>query len=385
MLESDRHRRLKVGLFTGAMLALSAFSVLLIGGKQGLFVRYVAYTTRFVQVAGLLPGAPVWLSGVVVGQVDDVVLPSDPAAGHIVVHFRVEARLAKRIRADSKVRIRTLGLLGDRYIEISPGSPTEPAIAVGAEVPSTEPADFTAMLSKSGDVMANIVSISSSLRGILERIERGEGILGELTMSPEKGHRTVELLGAFLEHADTILADVRNGKGTIGRLFSDDERGEQLFAELSGMVKAGRQVAESLAVDLKREDSMLAALLKDPAGRERLQGAVDSIGQAGVAVAAIGRDLQDGKGTLGRLLTDEEYSRAFLDDLARLSAALRSVADKLDHGQGSAASMINDPDLYRDLENVVRGVRESRVLRRVIENRRKAGERTSAAPTATPR
>ena len=122
MFESDPRRKLRVGLFSAVMIALSCVAILMIGGKQGLFVKKVSYHTRFQDVGGLTPGAPVWLNGVVVGQVDDVRLPADPSMREIVVEFNVEKRVARRIRLDSRARIRTLGLLGDRYLEVSSGS-----------------------------------------------------------------------------------------------------------------------------------------------------------------------------------------------------------------------------------------------------------------------
>jgi len=128
MLETDPRRRLKVGLFTGVLVVLLGASVLVLGKKERLFTRHVHYAARFVHVGGLVPGAPVQLNGVVVGDVEKVVLSGDPAQREIVVGFRVDARVASRVRADSKVRIRSLGLLGDRYLEVSSGSPAEPLV-----------------------------------------------------------------------------------------------------------------------------------------------------------------------------------------------------------------------------------------------------------------
>ena len=384
MFEADPRRRLRVGLFTVLLLGLMAVAILMIGRKQGLFVKKVHYHARFVDVGGLTPGAPVWLNGVVVGQVDAVSLPGDPARREIDVDFNVDARVARRIRADSTVRIRTLGLLGDRYLEVSSGDPGKPRLEEHAEVTSEEPHDVAQVLSQGGDVVVNVRAISASLRHILERIERGEGVLGELTTNPESGRKAIERLTAVLDQADALLKDVRAGHGALGRLIADPTLEQQLVDDVAGFAHSGRQVAEALARDLQRDDSVVAALLRDPAGRERVTKTLDGLGEASAAAAEASRQLAEGKGTLGRLMNDQQFADTFLADLAALTASLKSIATKLDDGKGSAGLALNDPQLFRDLEDVVRGVKRSKMLGWLIRNRRAAGEEDRQAEGKTP-
>ncbi len=386
MLETDRRRRLKVGLFTAGLVAVLGVIILMLGKKQGLFERHVDYRARFEHVGGLVPGAAVWLNGVVVGAVDDVELPTDPNEREINVTFRIRTRLAERIRADSTVRIRTLGLLGDRYLEISSGTPSKPELPPGSVIPGVEPTDVAQVLSQGGDTMTNVLAISSSLRRVLERVEHGEGILGELTTSPESGRKVVARLGSVLDQTDALLHDVRAGQGVVGRLFTDKQLETQLTGDLAGFAHSARGVTEALARDLQRDDSVVAELLRDPQGRERLQKVLDGIAQAAAATTAVGTELTEGKGTLPRLMHDEEFARVFMLNLGILTDQLRSVAEKLDHGQGSASRLINDPSLVRDLENVIRGVQDSKLATWFIRNKEKAGERVAKrTPTPTPR
>lgn len=381
MLENDPRRRLKVGLFAAGLLGLLAASILVLGSKQGLFVRHVRYHCRFVYVGGLGAGAPVHLNGVAVGDVVRVDLPADPAHLETEVAFRVDARVAPRIRTDSQVRIRSLGLLGDRYLEVSGGSPTSPQATTGALLPSQELTDVSAMLSQGGDVVSNVLAISTSLRAILDRVERGEGVLGELTRTPESGGQLVERMERTFEHAEAILGEVRSGRGSLGRLLKDPALEARLVDDLAGFLHAGRSVAESVERDLARDDSLVAGMLRDPQGRERLGRALAGVTEAAAAAAAAGRNLAEGRGTLGHLLNDEAYAQLFLEDLAALTRALRSVSEKIDRGDGSAGRFVNDPQLYEDLENVVRGAKESRLTTWAVRNWREAGER---AATATP-
>jgi phospholipid/cholesterol/gamma-HCH transport system substrate-binding protein len=376
MLETDPRRRLRVGLFTAGLILLLAAAVLLLGKKQRLFVRQVRYQTRFEHVGGLMAGAPVWLNGVVVGSVDDVTLPPDPTERQILVTFLVDAAMARRVRADSQVRIRTLGLLGDRYLEVSSGSPGQPKLKEDSEVESVEPTDVAAVLSQGGDVVTNVLAISNSLRNILERIDKGEGLLGELTTGQATGRQALANLASVLEQLDGMLRDLRQGHGVLGKLITDEKLEGQLVEDLAGMAKAGRRVAEALATDLERDDSVIAALLRDPEGRARVERVLEQTGQAAQSFALVGKELSEGNGTLGRLLTDEELANDFLDNLAALTKTLRSVADKLDKGEGTAGKMLNDPQLWKDLEHVVRGVNESKMMRWFVQSRREAGEKS---------
>jgi phospholipid/cholesterol/gamma-HCH transport system substrate-binding protein len=379
MFEQDPRRKLRVGLFTAGLLVLLGFSILLLGKKQQLFVRQVRFLGRFNYVGGLVPGAPVWLNGVVVGSVEDVILPADPAEREITVVFRVAARVARRLRTDSRLRIRTLGLLGDRYLELTSGSPSQPRLEPGAVVESEEPTDLAAVIAQGGDAMTNVQAITSSLRKVLDRIERGEGMLGQLTVDPESGRRAVRSFYALIEESEGLVRDLRAGKGAVGRLVADPTLQASLVDDIAGMARSGRRIADLLARDLERNDSLLAGILRDPQGRERLQRTLEDLAAAGTAVAGVAGELTHGRGTLGRLVGDEAFAQEFLADLHALAANLRSISEKLDGGQGSVGKAINDPQLYEDLENVVRGIRQSRTLGWLIRNRRAAGEAAGAA------
>lgn len=381
MLERDPKRRLKVGLFTGALLLLLGVSILLIGKKQGMFTRHVRFQAQFQDVAGLVPGAQVWLNGVVVGVVEDIDLPEDPSQRKITVTFRIRRSLAARIRADSRVRIRTIGLLGDRYLELSSGSPLQPLLPEGSSIPAFEPTDIAEALSQGGEAMGNIVAITGSLRRILEKMEQGQGLLGVLVNEPIEGPRFARQLTSTVDHLSQITQQVQKGQGLLGKLVSSPE-GERLFTKLEESVASAHRVLTLLESDLIREDSVLTTLLRNPKAAEQVRQTLASLAQVSQALAAASQELANGQGTLPRLLRDQQFADDFLEDLQALTHNLASVAKKLDQGKGSAGQFLNDPQLYHDLENVVRGVQKSSLLRWFIRNRREAGE--LAAPTKTP-
>jgi phospholipid/cholesterol/gamma-HCH transport system substrate-binding protein len=191
----------RVGLVVLVAFAVLAVGIFLIGEKNNLFSRKNRYFIEFNSVSGLKPGNPVQLNGVDVGTVERVVLPQNPAEQHIQVWISVDAHYGERIRGpvdpliastsgagrpgSSQARIKTLGLLGDKYIDLSTGAPELPAIPNEGEIPAAQPTNVDALLASGEDVMSNVVEISASLSTILGRMERGEGLLGELTTDSE--------------------------------------------------------------------------------------------------------------------------------------------------------------------------------------------------------
>ncbi len=132
----------RVGLLLLVALALGMAAIFTVGERRNLFSAKNDYIIRFDSVSGLQPGSNVQLDGVGVGSVAKIDLSEDVRKNQIELRIRVEARFAGRIREDSMARIRTLGLLGDKYIEISSGTPKFPEVPEGGTI-GTAPVEGT--------------------------------------------------------------------------------------------------------------------------------------------------------------------------------------------------------------------------------------------------
>jgi len=377
-MRDETKRDLRVGALALAALALLAVAILTIGQRQQLFARHTRYQTSFANVSGLQTGAAVRLSGVDVGFVKAIDLPTDPEQGRIRVHFSIDADYTERIREDSEAMIKTIGLLGDKYLEIRAGSPAAPRVPEGGHVRGRDPAEVEEWVAGGEDLMENLVSISASLKVILHRIEAGEGLLGELTRTPEGEQAFGDVARSTVIELHEILQKVNAGEGMLGRMISDPAMADQLADTARSLQLTGA----TLSSDLERTDSAYALLFRDPETAQLLRETVGAVRDASEAMAAAFEELSTGQGTLPRLMQDREFADVFLDDLQALTRHLRSVMQKLDEGEGAAGAFINDPQLYQDLENVVRGVENSAVTSWFIRNRRKSGEQSQAAEEA---
>jgi phospholipid/cholesterol/gamma-HCH transport system substrate-binding protein len=355
----------KVGAVVLAALVALAAGIFLLGERSNLFALKNSYSVRFANVSGLEAGNPVQLNGVVVGRVETVVLPEQIEEEQLTVWISLDRRFADRVREDSVARIKTLGLLGDKYIEISSGSSSSPAVPSDGEIPAAPATDVDRLLSSGEDVVDNVAAISYSLRTLLERMERGEGLLGEMLVDSEAGQRTKQAVVDTFESLRRIAFQIESGKGTLGALVMDEQ--------LAGRVETSIARVETALAALESGSGPLAALLHDEAMRSELESALTSLGSAAERTESLISQLEDGEGLLHRLLTDETYAHSLSDDLETLLNNLRRVSGQLVEGEGSLGQLIRDPNLYQALDDVVVGVDESRFLRWLIRNRQQAG------------
>ncbi len=358
-------RELRVGLLVvGAVLVL-ALGALLIGKDEKIFGRKARYWIRFESVSGLRVGNPVQLNGVVVGRVAKIVLPEDMGQNQITVWVSIDRDYARRVRGDSSARLNTLGLLGDRYVEIHSGSPDFPQIPIEGEIPAAGGTNVDELLASGEDVMQNVVSISHSLSNILQRIDRGEGVLGEITSKNVESDKLKAKILAALDAIQQLSADVHQSQGPLGRLIRDRQLGDNLASAVEhlngalGKLDTGRGV--------------LPALLDDPATKEKLDSTLEGLERASQELSAVASDLRQGEGIVPKLLHDKRYSEEVAGRLRDLIQKLDSIAGKLDSGDGTAARLINDPTVYEAIQDILVGVDESQMLRWLVRNRQKAG------------
>lgn len=354
----------KVGLTVLAALVVLAAFILAIGDQSFLFRASNTYRIMFPSAAGLLEDNPVQLNGVTVGKVDRILLSERPESEMLEVRISVERRYANRLRRDSLARIKTLGLLGDKYVEITSGSPDAARINPGEEIPAALPTDVDDLIASGADVVDYVVATAQSLSTILGRMERGEGLLGELVAERED-RRITDTVIHTLESIDRLTTQVEAGEGVLGRLLTDEEMGDQLASSLDN-------IDETLAL-LREGDGLAPALLRDGELKTRFESTLAETEIAAGDLREIAADLRDADGLLPRLLNDEELSESLTTEVEELLGRLNSTLEQVAEGDGTAARLINDPAIYQALDDLVVGINESRLLRWLVRNRQKAG------------
>ncbi len=363
-MHEDRLRALKVGGLVLVALLVFAVGLFVIGERNNLFSLKNTYFARFGSVSGLNDGSPVQLNGVKVGTVRRVVLPEDPGESRIRVEFSLDRRYAERVRADSEASIKTIGLLGDKYVEISSGTSAAAIIPSGGEV-SAAPSSIDALVASGEDVMANVIEISASLKVLLARAERGEGVLGQLLADTETGAHVTDKVMATLDSVQHAAERIESGAGVLPRLITDAALADRLASSVAHL--------EAVTAKLDNGPGLVPSLLSDAEMKQQFTETLTALKSAAGDLAAFSGEVRGAKGLLPRLLFDEKYGDALS---ARLDTTLQQVdvlSSKLNAGDGTLARLINDPSLYEAMQDIVVGVNDSRMLRWLIRNRQKQG------------
>lgn len=304
----DRDRRLSigVGLFVLGGLALFAVAVLSLTAQRGPFTQRFTLVAQFQNVQGLIDGAPVRLAGKDVGVVESVRFAA-PGPGRlpIRVQMRVDASVRDRVREDSQATIGTIGLLGDKYIELSIGSPEAPELADGAEIATTTPLDPADVLQKGTEALDGIATLAANLNRVAAQFEEAKG--------------AAKIAETARGVAD-VVAQVKTGKGLLHDLIYDDSR----------------------------------------------RGGVESVSRSLATLEAILKEIAHGDGLAHQLIYEPAEQQPTLARTAEAAKRLESILAKIDRGEGTLGLLVSDPALYQDLRTLVGGANRSRVVRSLI-------------------
>jgi phospholipid/cholesterol/gamma-HCH transport system substrate-binding protein len=272
------------------------------------------------------------------------------------------------------VRLKKLGLLtGDSYIDVTPGTPRFPPLEPGSIIPSQRQTDVEQLLSSGEDLVDNFVQISYSLKNILARIDRGEGLLGELTTAPETKQRLTDTVLTALNKTNAALAHMESGKGVMGKLIYDDKFGEQLTVSLNSTAQSLQSITGTVQKSFETGQGALPALLNDAETKKKTVELVENLRTTSSNLATFTSNVQKGEGLLPRLLSDKAYGDQALTEFALLAKQLNEVVAKINSGQGTAGKLISDPALFESVNDILIGINESKLLRWLIRNRQESG------------
>lgn len=171
-MDANRTFEIKVGVFILIGIAILFFIVFSMGditfSKKGYHVNFV-----FSFASGIGSTAPVRLAGVGIGQIESLRIVYDNKDQKTKAELRAFIQNDAKIEKDAVVTINTLGLLGEKYLEIFPGTPGGELLKDNDTVIGKDPVPME-------KVTENLASLSDSVRVIVDRLKNGEGTIGKL-------------------------------------------------------------------------------------------------------------------------------------------------------------------------------------------------------------
>jgi phospholipid/cholesterol/gamma-HCH transport system substrate-binding protein len=169
--------KIRLGLFIAGGLALFAFAIFIIGKQKNLFNPVFEISANFKNISGLQVGNNIRFSGINVGTVDDINIINDST---IKVDMMIKKDVMQFIKSDCIVAIGSEGLIGDRLIVITHGSPDSPLVKEGQMLASVEPVETDAIMASLQVTAGNAEYISGQLAEIIFNINSGKGTIGRL-------------------------------------------------------------------------------------------------------------------------------------------------------------------------------------------------------------
>src|SRR6202161_1339862 len=174
----------RLGLFIVAGLAVLVAGVFFIGSGQSLFQSTYRVKAEFQNVVGLSDGAGVRVGGLHQGTVKHIQLPNRPD-GKMTVIMDLDRGTRDVLKQDSVAAIKSEGLIGDKYVEISFGSDNAAALKDGDTIPSEKPMDMSNLVKKADQLLdpaqgavADLNGTASNLKSISAKIDNGQGTVG---------------------------------------------------------------------------------------------------------------------------------------------------------------------------------------------------------------
>jgi len=159
---------IKVGLVIFICMVMLIALLVVVGGS-GLFKKTYEVKARFALTDGLEDNATVRFAGVEVGKVTGIrVIPEEEAAQKDVARVEVTLSVDEDLvlHEDSKIRLRTLGLMGGKYVSITPGTIGSPKVKAGDVLRGEDPLEMAELMKEGREVLANLKTITTDLSQI---------------------------------------------------------------------------------------------------------------------------------------------------------------------------------------------------------------------------
>ena len=292
-----------------ALVILAAVGIVVLAGYKlgqagNLFTRRYELVVFLPSANGLRPGGSVTLAGQLVGTVKEIrFLPVDfDTTRNLRIVARIDRSLQQQIRRDSEARLRTMGLLGDKVLDISPGTPRYAVLESGDTLRAAVSLDYDAIIEKAASAVDDMVALTHDLRSITGGLAKGQGTMGQLLTN----RAMYDQLTGAMARANSLFASLQNPNGTFGKILNDPT----LYMRLSGTVSS---LDSTLRLVQSGEGSM-GRLLRDTTLYTNLVGIA---GGADSLMKLMTRE----NGMVSKLLSDE----TLYDQLTKLTTDLGAV------------------------------------------------------------
>ena len=300
--------QLKVGVLILVALLILGVAIVKLGQTGNLFGKRYRLVAFISNASGLKLGGPVTVAGQLSGSIKDIqFLPPDvDTSKNLKLIIEVSREVTEQVRRDSRGRIRTQGVLGDKVFDISPGTPANRVLHEGDTIAVDPSTDFETVVQQASGAIASVVGLTNDLKKVTGGVTRGEGTLGQLVTN----RSLYDQLNGTLAATNSLMRQLENPRGTIGRLLNDPA----LYYSLNRTIAS----ADTIIRQISTSNGTVGKLLRDDTLYVHL---VNVVSKADSLVSG----MSSGTGTMHKLFTDQQLYDELVKTVTELNKVLVDV------------------------------------------------------------
>jgi len=300
--------QLKVGVLILVALLILGVAIVKLGQTGNLFGKRYRLVAFISNASGLKLGGPVTVAGQLSGSIKDIqFLPPDvDTTKNLKLIVEVSREVTEQVRRDSRGRIRTQGVLGDKVFDISPGTPANRILHEGDTIAVDPSTDFETVVQQASGAISSVVGLTNDLKKVTGGVTRGEGTLGQLVTN----RALYDQLNGTLAATNSLMARLENPRGTIGRLLNDPA----LYYSLNRTIAS----ADTIIRQISTSNGTVGRLLRDDTLYVHL---VNVVSKADSLVSG----MSNGNGTMHKLFTDQQLYDELVKTVTELNKVLVDV------------------------------------------------------------
>ncbi len=276
---------LKVGILTLAALASVVVMSLKITQNQSGFGKHIQYQTILEDASGILEKTPIKVAGINAGRIKSIELDGNKA----LLTFEIQEKI--KITPAARMKIKTVGLLGDKYIDMDIGTQEGERLAQNSMIPTDGGEGLDSLAKDASAVLKDVKEITASIKNALKD-DQGKNMVKQ------------------------IVENVREVTESLRRITDTNEE------KINGIINDIESISSQLAreTDRYQKDSVMSDLSKIGPILDKVDATVSDL-------KVIVADVKDGKGTVGKLLRDD----AVVDQVSQTLSSVNRLVNRINN------------------------------------------------------
>lgn len=293
---NSRKNNMKVGYTIFSGLVILILFTIIVGTGENFFSKTYNLNLAVKETEGLKKGGAVLLGGLKIGNITDIEIVPEDNNNKIILELSILQEYAGKITAGSTASIETLGLLGDKMVNISLGKYNEEPLREGDFLKVKESFSLETAGTAIGPILSKLDGIVTDVKTITGKVSAGNGTIGKLLVEDS----AVDKLDKIIEEITSIVSSINSSKGLIGKLINEPG----LYHDLASITLNIKTITDSLA---------------------------------------------SGKGTIGKLLRDD----LLYNEVNNITSGLNNIIRITEKDSTLIGGSLNDKNLYIKLNTLI--------------------------------